>query len=107
MEDLYAQSRTLRRKFEELIDDCSQDLWKYCLALTRSPWDAEDLSQDTLLKGFAQLNYLYQVVNPKAYLLRVASNLWIDRHRTAFREEVRDMETCSNFATEKLRTCCL
>jgi len=50
-------------------------------------WDAEDLVQDTLLKGFGAIGRgdLHgdesRVRNPRAYLVRIATNLWIDRMR--------------------------
>lgn len=57
---------------------------RYCRALSRSVWDAEDLLQETLLRAFARLGDLSsRVDNPKAYLLRIASNLWIDQIRSA------------------------
>jgi hypothetical protein len=31
------------------------DLYRYCRHLTRSPWDAEDLAQDTLARAFVTL----------------------------------------------------
>lgn len=83
MESLQRASRELRKEFEALIVEHRPDLWRYCLYLTRSPWDAEDLTQDTIVKAFAHMSHLYQVVNVKAYLFRMASNLWIDWCRRA------------------------
>lgn len=83
MESLQKASRELRKEFERLIVTFRPDLWKYCLYLTRSPWDAEDLAQDTIVKAFAHMSHLYQVVNIRAYLFRMASNLWIDWCRRA------------------------
>jgi RNA polymerase sigma-70 factor (ECF subfamily) len=58
------------------------DLYRYCRYLTRSPWDAEDLAQDALARGFTTLSLMGQAPpNPRAWLFRVASNLWIDRMR--------------------------
>lgn len=58
------------------------ELYRYCRYLTRSPWDAEDLAQDALARAFATLSLMGQAPpNPRAWLLRVASNLWIDRKR--------------------------
>jgi RNA polymerase sigma-70 factor (ECF subfamily) len=58
------------------------ELYRYCRHLTRSPWDAEDLVQDTLARAFATLARTYQEVGkPRAFLFRIASNLWIDRTR--------------------------
>ncbi|MGH7282184.1 MAG: RNA polymerase sigma factor [Polyangiaceae bacterium] len=76
--------------FLDLYEPLRPDLYRYCRYLTRSPWDAEDLSQDALARAFATLNTLTQPPkSPKAWLLRIASNLWIDRVRRA-REVVAD-----------------
>jgi len=55
-------------------------LRKYCLALTESAWDAEDLVQDAWLKA-VQGKALAVHPNPEAFLLRIAKNAWIDRAR--------------------------
>lgn len=73
--------KQLHRKFEELILPHRANLWQYCKYLTRSPWDGEDLFQDTLLKSFATLSQLWQPVNMKSYLFRIATNTWIDQLR--------------------------
>lgn len=59
------------------------ELYRYCRHLTRSPWDAEDLVQDALARAFVTLGRLHHdpPPNPRAWLFRVASNLWIDRMR--------------------------
>jgi RNA polymerase sigma-70 factor (ECF subfamily) len=63
-------------------------LYRYCRHLTRSPWDAEDLAQDTLARAFVTLGQMGDAPpNPRAWLFRVASNLWIDRTRRGRREE--------------------
>lgn len=69
-------------RFIERTEPLRPDLHRYCRSLTGSTWDAEDLVQDTLLRAFAKLGEIQQeIVRPKAYLLRIASNLWIDRMR--------------------------
>lgn len=70
----------------DLITPIRPDLYAYCRRLTSSVFDAEDLVQDTLLRGFGHLGFLYQEVgNLRAYLLRAASNVFIDgcRRRAA------------------------
>ncbi|QWU17976.1 RNA polymerase sigma-70 factor, ECF subfamily [Paenibacillus sophorae] len=54
-------------------------LKRYCLSLTGSSWDAEDLAQDTWLKALEPLRAGHS--NPEAFLLRVAKNAWIDAGR--------------------------
>jgi RNA polymerase sigma-70 factor (ECF subfamily) len=54
-------------------------LHAYCRRLAGSLWDAEDLVQDTLLRAFGQWGVTNGGIrNPKAYLLRTATNVWID-----------------------------
>src|SRR3954466_11247685 len=58
------------------------ELYRYCRHLTRSPWDAEDLAQDTLARAFVTLAQMAEEPpNPRAWLFRVASNRWIDQAR--------------------------
>lgn len=93
MESISQSSREIRKQFEEVICEHRPALWSYCLKLTRSPWDADDLAQETILKCFAQMSYLYQAVNPKAYLFRMATNKWIDRCRREKKIGVMDDES--------------
>ncbi len=66
----------------ELLDPFRGELFGYCRKLTGDVWDAEDLVQDTLEQGFAKLASVHhEISKPRAYLLRIASNLWIDRIR--------------------------
>jgi RNA polymerase sigma-70 factor, ECF subfamily len=75
-------SRELGHRFVERTEPLRPGLHRYCRSLTGSVWDAEDLVQDTLLRAFAKLGEIRQeIASPKAYLLRIASNLWIDRVR--------------------------
>ncbi|HET6899102.1 MAG TPA: RNA polymerase sigma factor, partial [Vicinamibacteria bacterium] len=63
-------------------------LHAYCRRLTGNVWDGEDLVQDTLVRVFGQLGKSdVRVENPKAYLIRTAANLWIDRMRRSAREQ--------------------
>lgn len=70
------------RAFLESYEPLRPELYRYCRHLTRSPWDAEDLVQDALARAFVALGQLGSAPpNPRAWLFRVASNLWIDRAR--------------------------
>jgi RNA polymerase sigma-70 factor (ECF subfamily) len=69
-------------RFLDTVEALRPDLYRYCRHLTRSPWDAEDLSQDTMTRAFVTLGQMGErPVNPRAWLFRVASNLWIDQVR--------------------------
>jgi RNA polymerase sigma-70 factor (ECF subfamily) len=59
----------------------------YCRRLAGNLWDAEDLVQDTLLRAFGQWGVTAPPIrNPRAYLLRTATNVWIDTLRRRERE---------------------
>lgn len=55
LEQLEYSTRELQRKFNDIISPYREILWRYCMLLTKSPWDAEDLMQETLLKAYASL----------------------------------------------------
>jgi RNA polymerase sigma-70 factor (ECF subfamily) len=69
-------------RFLDVFEPMRPELYRYCRYLTRSPWDAEDLAQETLIRAFVTLGTLFaDLPNPRAWVFRVASNLWIDRAR--------------------------
>jgi RNA polymerase sigma-70 factor (ECF subfamily) len=85
--DLDALSEDVKvswHRFLDVFEPMRPDLYRYCRHLTHNPWDAEDLVQDALVRAFATLaTVLHDLPNPRAWLFRVASNLWIDRARRA------------------------
>jgi RNA polymerase sigma factor (sigma-70 family) len=81
LEQLSEPLRAMRLQFETVLEPYRPVLWAYCHQLTGSAWDAEDLVQQTMMKAFANLPNLWQPVNPRAYLFRIASNAWIDHVR--------------------------
>ena len=69
-------------RYVDLLAPLRPALYGYCRRLTGNVWDAEDLVQDALLRAFATLGSIHhQIRNPRAYLLRTATNLWIDTLR--------------------------
>jgi RNA polymerase sigma-70 factor (ECF subfamily) len=71
--------RAAWHRYVDLTAPLRPALHGYCRRLTGNLWDAEDLVQDTLLRAFATLGSVqHEIANPRGYLLRVASNLWID-----------------------------
>lgn len=80
--DFNRSVRRLKWHYFREIGEFRPDLYKYCRSLARNPFDAEDLVQETLLKAFAMhAASWHEISNQKAFLLRVASNIWIDQHR--------------------------
>jgi RNA polymerase sigma-70 factor (ECF subfamily) len=82
MSGLAGDVRQSLHRFLEVYEPLRSDLYRYCRYLTRSPWDAEDLAQDAMARAFVALGRLGEASpNPRAWLFRVASNLWIDEVR--------------------------
>lgn len=82
LEALSHEARRSWHGFLLVYEPLRPELYRYCRYLTRSAWDAEDLAQDALAQAFATLSRMGQAPpNPRAWLFRVASNLWIDRVR--------------------------
>jgi RNA polymerase sigma-70 factor, ECF subfamily len=76
--------KTSWHRFLDVFEPMRPDLYRYCRHLTRNPWDAEDLVQDALMRAFVTLGTFFsELPNPRGWIFRVASNLWIDRVRRA------------------------
>ena len=91
MNEVIELSREFQEEFETVIADLGEGLWKYCRYLTGSPWDGEDLYQETMLKTMGSLYQRWHVTNLKSYLYRIATNTWIDHCR----REKRNLGTLS------------
>lgn len=80
--DLPDAVRASWHRFADTYEPLRGELYRYCRHLTRSPWDAEDLAQDAMARAFATLGRMgVAPPNPRAWLFRVASNLWLDQVR--------------------------
>jgi len=89
---LAADLRSSWHRFLDTYEPLRSELYRYCRHLTRSPWDAEDLAQDALARAFVTLGQMGEPPpNPRAWLFRVASNLWLDRLRRVRPEDARDV----------------
>ena len=81
----------VRRPWRRYLDSLAAlrpEVHRYCCRLTGNVWDGEDLLQDTLVRVFSLMGKSdAELDNPRAYLVRTATNLWIDRVRRAAREQ--------------------
>jgi RNA polymerase sigma-70 factor (ECF subfamily) len=81
--------------------DLQNVLHRYCLSLTGSSWEADDLTQDTWVKTMGKLKRLGHA-NPEAFLLRVAKNTWIDQlRRKTVLERILSAEKPTAFSSEE------
>ena len=68
-------------QFQELALKYLDSLYNYGRLLTRDETEAEDLLQETFLRGFRHRAALDPALNPKAWLFRIMRNAHIDRCR--------------------------
>src|SRR5262249_53168775 len=70
------------RVYIDSLEPMRPELHRYCSRLAGNVWDGEDLLQDTLVRVFALMGKIdADLTNPRAYFVRTATNLWIDRLR--------------------------
>jgi RNA polymerase sigma-70 factor (ECF subfamily) len=75
------------RRYLDLLAPLRPELHRYCTRLAGNVWDGEDLAQDALVRVFSMLGKIdADLENPRAYLIRTATNIWIDRMRRHARE---------------------
>jgi len=79
------KDKELRDRWNRFIEDAEPHriaLFRYCLGLTRNPFDAEDLVSETVMKTFVSRAFTENDVESIiAFMIRVASRLWIDEQR--------------------------
>lgn len=83
----------LNESVHTVLPDLMGSLYAYCLSLTKSVPDTEDLVQETCLKVLSsrvvQSSGMNKGINWEAYLIRIARNSWIDilrqRERLAYK----------------------
>ncbi len=93
--------RTAWHRYIDMLVPLRPALYGYCRRLAGNVWDTEDLVQDTLLRAFGHWGVTYPAIrDPRAYLLRTATNVWIDTLRR------RDTEACRGFRPRNARRWC-
>lgn len=72
--------------FAEIARRHLDDLYGYCVRLASDPVDAEDLLQETLLRGMRGYHELRDAGRFKAWLFAIATNCWRDIGRARRRQ---------------------
>ncbi|GAS80246.1 RNA polymerase sigma factor [Paenibacillus amylolyticus] len=88
-----AGKNQLNQSIHTVLPDLMGSLYAYCLSLTKSVPDTEDLVQETCLKVLSSSGVgssgMNKDINWEAYLIRIARNSWIDilrqRERLAYK----------------------
>jgi RNA polymerase sigma-70 factor, ECF subfamily len=84
-----AQADT-RREFEQRLAECGPLAYRVARGVLRNTADAEDVAQEALLRAYRQFDRLRDRSRFKAWLVRIAFRLALDRLRSRNRRELRD-----------------
>lgn len=77
----------LRKQFEQDVLPFLDALYANALQLTRSPADAEDLVQDTVVKAYRFFDRFERGTNIKAWLFRIQFNTFVNHYRRAGKQD--------------------
>jgi RNA polymerase sigma-70 factor (ECF subfamily) len=87
-----------RARFESLITEHLDGLYRSALRLTRNRTVAEDLVQDTMLKAWRSSHTFQEGTNVRAWFHRIMMNAHYDNYRKHTREpEVADLDNVGDF----------
>ena len=84
-----AQADT-RREFEERLGECGPLAYRVARGVLRNTADAEDVAQEALLRAYRRFERLRDRNRFRAWLVRIAFRLALDRLRSGKRREQRD-----------------
>jgi RNA polymerase sigma-70 factor, ECF subfamily len=84
-----AQADT-RREFEERLAECGPLAYRVARGVLRDAADAEDVAQEALLRAYRRFDRLRDRTRFRAWLVRIAFRLALDRLRSRKRREQRD-----------------
>lgn len=70
-----------RKAFEELVERMGADVYSFCLQLTRSKDEAEELYQETMLAALEKHQKIDTLGNPRSFLLGIVIGLWKNKRR--------------------------
>jgi len=73
-----------------LVREHSALLYRIALSIVRNPAEAEDIVQDVFLRVLERSNQLSNIVEVRAWLVRIAWNLALDRRRRIRPEQMDD-----------------
>jgi RNA polymerase sigma-70 factor, ECF subfamily len=84
-----AQADT-KREFEECLAECGTLAYRVARGVLRNTADAEDVAQEALLRAYRRFDRLRDRNRFRAWLVRIAFRLALDRLRSGKRREQRD-----------------
>jgi RNA polymerase sigma-70 factor (ECF subfamily) len=80
----------MREAFEGHLAECGPLAFRVARGVLRNTADAEDVAQEALLRAFRRFKHLRERDRFRAWLVRIAFRLALDRARSAKRREQRE-----------------
>ena len=77
-----------RSTFAERAMEYAPQLYSTALRMTRNAADAEDLVQETMMRGYRSFDTFTEGTNLRAWLYRILTNAFINRYRSKQRRPV-------------------
>jgi len=100
-----AQEARDRVRFEEEALELSDQVYRVARRLVRTPEEADDLVQDTYARAFRSWRQFQPGTNLRAWLLRILTNLNIDRGRREQRTpDMQSLEQGDYYLYDRLST---
>ena len=87
-------ARKKSREFEELYQRCLREVWALAYARWMNADTAMDITQEAFLRLWKKWEEGEAIVNPRAWLLRVARNLAEDPAKSAFLHSLCKTRNC-------------
>ncbi len=85
-----AAAAALRREFEDRLAECGPLAYRVARSVLRNSADAEDVAQEAILRAYRRFERLRDRTRFRAWLVRIAFRLAIDRARSSKRRELRE-----------------
>ncbi|MGC2389221.1 MAG: sigma-70 family RNA polymerase sigma factor [Candidatus Acidiferrum sp.] len=103
-----AAQADLRQEFEERLAECGPLAYRVARGVLRNSADAEEVAQEALLRAYRRFERLRDRTRFRAWLVRIAFRLAIDRARSSKRREIRETlwsQPAPRPSTEDLAAC--
>src|SRR6202047_5626595 len=85
-----AESASVRREFEEHLTECGPLAFRVARGVLRNTADAEDVAQEALLRAYRKFDRLRDRNRFRAWLVRIAFRLALDRLLSGKRRALRE-----------------
>jgi len=90
-----SRDASLEREFEQRLADCPTLAYRVALGVLRNTAEAEDVAQEAMLRAYRNFHRLRDRERFRAWLVRTAWRLALDRIRAAGRRERRETAAMS------------